>query len=175
MWKKKFTNIFNYNMITNLLLQKQIVCFLDLNRQAIIPLFSITFLENLCFILQRFVRIAFPFLSVRMRSSLYTLVHLCIYLRRTWPLRPNHAVDFVDDELRVLIYLQLHYLPEQIDNDSKHFRNLTFLFTRGRSKEITQTNNCDGYQRFSQRHAHYVMLAMSFDEEVAKTCEKETT
>jgi hypothetical protein len=110
-----------------------------------------------------------------MCSSIYTLVYLCIYLRRTWPLSPNHAADCIDDEMRVLICLKLNYLLEQIDNDSKHFPNLTFLFTTGRSKEKTQTNNCDGYQRVSQRHAHFVMLTMSFGEEVAETCGKETT
>jgi len=134
MWKERFTNIFNYNIIPNLLLRNQLLDFLDFNRQEIIPFFSNTFLENLYFILQVFVRIAFSFLSVQKFPSLYMLVYLCIYLRRTWPLSLNHAVDCDDDEFRVLIYLQLNYLAGQIDNDSKHFRNLTFLFTTGRSK-----------------------------------------
>jgi len=133
MRKQKFTKIFNYNIIPNLLLRKQILCFLNFNRQEIIPFFSNTFLENLYFILQVFVRIAFPFLSLQMCSSLHILVYSCIYVLCTWPLSPNHAVDCVDDELSILIYFQLNYLPQQIDSDSKHFRNLTLLFTRGRS------------------------------------------
>lgn len=123
--------MFNHNIIPNLLLRNQILYFLDFSRQEIILLVSNTFLENLYFILQVFVRIDFPFLSMQICSSPYILVYLHIYLLRTWPLSPNHAVDWVDDELSILIYLQPNYLPEKIDNDSKHFRNATLLFTAG--------------------------------------------